>query len=174
MEESERSDVNNPFKSVVNSHYLKQLFFETTGADKAKVMYTLKDEDWEGYPSLYRLYMETGDVTEYLFADTYLDNWSHWEKLCRCTWFKEHITRWRKELSLKKTAEVLQYIEAEAKDPSSKNRFQAAKIVLDMSKTGDNSKRGRPSAEEIQGALKEDMEEEKRLQDDYNRLTTSE
>jgi len=162
----------NPFRNPVNfSRYLKGLFYETT-SNPSTALYTLKDRDTKGYPSLYRLYMEANDDTEYLFATANLDGWEHWEMLCRCTWFEPYVSRWRKELYLKKTALHLKNIEAEAKDPKSKNHFAANKLLLDREWEGKvpKSKRGRPSNEEVTGELKREAQDAKRQADDLQRI----
>lgn len=123
-------DANNKFKSSIGSRYLNGLFFERTSADKATVLYTLKNEDHNNYPSLYRLYMEFEDVTEWEFANTYLDGWDHWTMLCDCTWFSPYILRWRRELELKLRARALKLIRSEA-ESDSKNAYYANKFLLE-------------------------------------------
>lgn len=118
-------------------------------ADKSTVLYSLKDHDHEGYPSLYRLYMEMEDVTEYEFANAYFDNWEHWEMLLACKWFHPYISRWRRELDLKFKTEAIKVIRHELKEQGSKNKFQAAKMIIDRvwenkEAKGPTAKRGRP------------------------------
>lgn len=160
------------FRSPNNARYLKGLFFETT-TNPETVVYTLKDRDHNGFPSLYRLYMEESDDTEYLFAMKHLDGWEHWEMLTRCTWFEPFISRWRKELYLKKTATLLKNIEAEANSKISKNHFAANKLLLDREWEGKvpKSKRGRPSKDEVAGKLKEEAEDAKRQAADLQRIS---
>ena len=117
------------FKNSNGVFLLKALFYETTLADKSSVIYTLKDRDHEGYPSLYRLYMETGDLTEYQFASEHLDGWAHWEALCSCVWFQPYLERWRKELTLRHKAGALKRIISEAQS-SSRNAFTANKFLV--------------------------------------------
>lgn len=152
----------------------KALFYEET-KDKSRVLYTLADEDREGYPSLYRLYMELGDLTEYEFATKHFYNWDHWKQLCTLEWFIPHIARWREELDLKTKAEALKRIKEEAKDPKAKNTFSANKILIDRS--WENSKpkaptrkAGRPTREEVQGELKREVSEAKILDEDWKRV----
>lgn len=116
----------NPYRNPVGVRYLNALFYEMVGADKSTVLYTLKDHDHEGYPSLYRRYILVNDLTEYQFAEEYLDGWDHWCKLCECEWFKPYVERWRKELILKNTSESLHIIQQEV----SKGDVQAAKFIL--------------------------------------------
>jgi len=138
------------FRNTKGVRYLKQLFYETTLEDKTTVIYTLKNRDHKGYLSLYRLYLELGDLTEYQFASTYLDGWDHWERLTKCEWFIPYITRWRTELSLKIESEILQRFAQIAQNPSAEGAFQANKILLDRVRKAKGSvKRGRPTQDEV-------------------------
>lgn len=169
--------MNPKFRNAANGRYLKGLFYETTGADKASVSYTLKDWDHVvgdvTYPSLYRLYLSTEDLTEYEFANLHLDGWEHWEMLTSSTWFKPYVERWRKELSLKIKARALNRLKSEASS-SSKNAFLANKFLIekgwvDKDSTGKNS-RGRPSKDEVKAAANEIALVERRLEEDFERL----
>lgn len=160
-----------------NSRYLKGLFFETTSSDKTSVVYTLKDWDHTVagvvYPSLYLLYMAKEDLTEYEFANEYLDGWEHWEMLCNCNWFKPLVARWRKELALKVKARALNRLKAEAAS-SSKNAFLANRYLIDKGwvEKDTSSGRGRPSKKEVQEAANSLAIEERRLEDDFTRLNS--
>lgn len=149
-------------------------------SDKSNVSYTLKDWDHTiddvTYPSLYRLYLEMEDLTEYNFAHTHLDGWEHWEMLCRCTWFIPFVERWRKELTLKIQARALTRLKAEASS-SSKNAFLANKYLVDkgwVDKTESKSSRGRPSKDDIKKAADSIAASNSRLDEDYSRLNQKE
>lgn len=160
------------FRNSTNGRYLKGLFFEQTLADKSSVVYTLKDWDHLSYPSLYRLYMEMEDLTEYEFANAYLDGWEHWEMLCQCEWFKPYVERWRKELTLKIQARALKALRAEA-ESSSKNAFVANKFLVDKGWVDKSEKahgRGRPSKDEVKKAADAIALSDKRLEEDLQRL----
>ena len=161
------------FRNSTNGRYLKGLFYEQTLADKSSVVYTLKDWDHLSFPSLYRLYMEMEDLTEYEFANKYLDGWEHWEMLCQCEWFKPYVERWRKELSLKIQAQALRAMRAEAMS-SSKNAFAANKFLVDrgwVDKSSEKSHgRGRPSKDEVKKAADAIALSDKRLEEDMQRL----
>lgn len=160
------------FRSPAGSRYLKGLFFEQTPADKSTVVYTLKDQDHEGYPSLYRLYMETNDPTEWRFATTYLDGWEHWEMLCRCTWFTPYVERWRRELQLRLASQSLARIMAEAKT-NSKESFVANKYLLERGwMPKDSNKGGRPSKDSIRQAAHQIASEGQQVASDFERLMT--
>lgn len=162
---------NTPFKNSNGTHYLQGLFFEKA-VNKNSIIYTLKNEDHLGYTSLYRLYMECEDLTEWSFAIAYMDSWEHWEKLCECEWFKPYLNRWRKELQLKLASDALKTMVHIAAG-SSREAYGANKYILDngyFKKTPKEDTRGRPSKEEVKGKLKEESEFNKELQEDMKRL----
>jgi hypothetical protein len=159
------------FRGPGNQRYLKALFWEEVGEDKSTVHYTLKDWDHEGYPSLYRLYMESNDPTEYKFATEHLESWDHWTMLCECNWFKPFINRWRKELEVRMKSNALAKIMAEAK-AGGKEQFSANKYLLEKGWEPKDSlgKRGRPSKEEIKKAAEEAFTTNSRISDDFDRV----
>lgn len=156
------------------------LFYDspsTSLQDRTKTaLYTLKDQDTTHkgklYPSLYRLYMEMSDLTEYNFAQKYVDGWEHWTILCASPFFKPYISRWRHELELKVRALALSQIESISTDPAHKAQFSACRFLLDGGwKTKEDQKtRGRPSKTEIQATLKTYADEERRLEEDFQRI----
>jgi hypothetical protein len=160
----------NSFRIPTGQRKLRGLFFETTGADKTSVVYTLKDRDHEGYPSLYRLYMEADDPTEYSFAVSHLDGWDHWEILCQCTWFKPYVARWRRELEIRFRSRSLKAIQGLASSPDSKDYHQANKFLVSAG-WQDSRKAGRPSKAEIQKAAKAAAQEITSTEDEFNRVT---
>lgn len=52
-------------------------------------------------PSIQRLYVEEGDVSEYAFATRYFYNFAHWEFIKSLDWFKPHYNAMRHELEAK-------------------------------------------------------------------------
>lgn len=161
------------FRIHTGQRKLRGLFFETTGADKTGVVYTLKDRDHEGYASLYRLYMEADDPTEYSFATTCLEGWDHWEILLQCTWFKPYIARWRRELEIRFKSRSLKAIQGLANDPDSKEYHQANKFLVNGGWQEDKRRKGagRPSKAEIEKAAKMAAQEASSIEDDFNRVT---
>lgn len=157
----------------MNQRLLKGLFYEMTLADKSSVVYTLKDHDHEGFRSLYRLYMETNDPTEWRFATEFLDGWEHWELLCKTTWFQPYVSRWRKELELRLRSQALSRIMSESKT-ASKESFAANKYLLEKGwEPKDSGRRGRPSKDEVSKAAREIASTNSRLEEDFERLNIS-
>lgn len=174
-------------KNSMGNHYRKSLFYEMRGPGEAT--YTLKDRDHQVevtlpsgevksklYLSLYRLYMELGDLTEYQFANKYLDGWSQWCKLLEANWFKPFISRWRTELELKFKAEALQRVIEEARD-GGKNTFSANKFLIEkgwIDKAAEETRRGRPSKADIARAAAEQAFSHHQVDEDYKRLELKE
>lgn len=159
------------FRIHTGQRKLRGLFFETTLADKTGVVYTLKDRDHEGYPSLYRLYMEMDDPTEYNFAVNCLDGWDHWEILCECNWFKPFLNRWRREVEVRAKAKALLAIR-EVAASGGKEAYQANKFLVAGGWKVDQRRKGagRPSKEEVQSAAKKIAEEANSINDDLARV----
>lgn len=89
------------------------LFFETCRnlEQKKHAKWTLKHRDLNHvlvdgtvkfYPSLYKLYMEEMDITEYLFATKHFDTFKAWKNLVAKKWFHDdHLLLWREDLDIK-------------------------------------------------------------------------
>lgn len=165
-------DYSSKFRNAQNQLKTRALFVDqVTSGDYSNALYTLKDQDDNQYPSLYRLYMETEDLTEYEFALKYFESWDHWVIITLSNFMKPFITKWRNELDLKIRAKALKNIRREADDPKSKNSFGANKILIDRS--WENKKvpvRGRPSNQEVNNQLKNMADEAKRLEEDFARI----
>ena len=160
------------FKNPSGAFYLRGIFFEETGVDKSSVVYTLKEADHLGYPSLYRLYMEANDPTEYNFAVSHLYSWSHWEALSQCTWFRPYLDAWRRELETKIRAESLVQIRATAKE-ATPTGFQANKYLLESpwKAVGEFKRgRGRPTKADIQKAASDLARASQEHTEDFTRV----
>ncbi len=167
-----RAYASSGFRALNNKRLLKGLFYEMVDSDKSTCLYTLKQEDHLGFPSLRRLYLEMEDPTEYNFAKTYLESWDHWEMLLECAWFKPHVALWRKELEVKMKAEALARIKVEATN-GGKNVFMASKYLLERGwepKEGQGRTRGRPSKDEIKRATDELLKASENLDEDFLRV----
>lgn len=165
--------MDNKFKTAQGRRLTKGLFYETVLADKSTVLYTLKEQDHEGYPSLKRLYLECADPTEYKFATAYLDSWSHWVELCKCTWFQEYLELWRAELELKVKSKALYLITEEASNDLSKSKFAANKFLLEggwKPKETQTSRRGRPSKQEIKTEASRIAQEDELVREAFERV----
>jgi hypothetical protein len=167
------------FRNSMNGLYIRRVFLETSyrDNDKTPVQYTLRSSDHpEGYPSLYKLYIQMGDPLEYQFAETYLESYEHWMKLCETSWFRPIVERWRNDLQAKLKTAALQKILRVSEDDTHKNQFEALKIILAGGWKEKETKRraGRPSKEEVQGHLKQSVNEEKELLEELKRVEGNE
>lgn len=160
----------NRFKNASNAWLTQRLFYEMSGADKTGVLYTLKEEDHEGYPSLYRLYMETNDLTEYAFATKYLGGWSHWKVLSEASWFKPYAEAWREELEVKARSVAVANI-MRAADAPGRDGVSAAKYIAEKGWVKPTAgKRGPVAKQKIQEEAQLLYEKEQEQRSDLERL----
>ena len=157
-------------KDTIGRPRTQSLFYEMRNPDYTSP-YTLKDYDHEGRLSMYKLYLEIGDPTEYEFAQQVLGSWTHWEKLSSCEWFKPYLTRWRRELKTKMESQRFQeMLDIVEKNPNSPQGIQATKWLAERYGEKKQVKRGRPSKEEKAQLLAEESEADKILAEDAERL----
>lgn len=107
------------------------LFLEEALAPHS-ILYTLKDHEDQGFPSLYLLYLEStlSDPTEYSFASKYFWDWEHWVLVTKATWFKGYVSVWREEVAARQEAIYVQRMEALAAK-GGKEAFVATKYLLE-------------------------------------------
>lgn len=144
------------FKASNGNYYTRQLFWETS-LDRSLVLYTLKSEEHESFPSLYKLYMDSvlQDPTEYAFAKAYFYGWEHWERLSETEWFKPYIEAWRREADIRLKATNLIVLQRVAK-AGGRESVAAARYLIEKGwepKDKQATKRGRPSKEEVKQEL---------------------
>lgn len=109
------------------------LFWETAlEEDRAHVKWTLKRKEHKGYPSLYQIYMDRADPTEYFFALETIGGWEQWERISSSSYLKPTIDRWRKELEVKIKAQALLAIHTKALAGD----VSAAKYLIENFKQG--------------------------------------
>lgn len=155
------------FKGGNGVYLTKQLFYETAEGDKENVLYTLKDEDHLGYPSIRRLYVEMGDLSEYNFATTYFASWRHYQRLLAADWFRSVIEEAREELSVKLAAENLANISAKARAGDLKaNQYLLERKWIDKPK----DTVGRPSKEAIKKEAEKIVGSALEVEEDLSRL----
>lgn len=149
---------------------LTQSLFLEINYDEKYAVYTLKEFDYEYngrmYPSLKRLYLETMDPKEYLFATKHLYSWEQWQRICKNKVLAKEIDKWRYELDLKMSS--LGVREMVSLMNSENGSFQAAKYLAD--KGWDKRGAGRPSKEEIDRHLAVEDAIDKEFSADIKRL----
>lgn len=152
------------------------LILEMNRSPEIEPIYTLQDYDitvdGKWFPSLYRLYMDAEDPTEYEFAKKYLGSYDQWLVICKLNFFQPYIERWRKEIILQIQSRALKAMVLESMSES-KNSFAANKFLVEkgwIEKAGSARKVGRPSKEEIEKAAKIEVADKDKIMEDYNRL----
>ena len=157
------------FKNASGAHYLQALFFETAlEQNKDYVLYTLKQQDHRGYPSIHRLFVEMNDPTEYNFAKEYFASWTHWKMIKDCTWFKPYYDAMKEELEVSIRAKALADLRASAEDP--KNTVQVNKYLLDKGWVDKTDTRGRPSKDTIKREADKLFKDKQELEEDFSRI----
>lgn len=174
-----RNYVTGGFRSPANgTRFTKQLFIDMlqNASDHKKIegvaRYTLH-QDLEGYVNFRREYVLDMDKTGYKTANRLLENYDHWLLLMKRPWFKEAKEIWDAEIDAKLESEAQDVLRNILKDDEAKKseKIAAAKTLLGrVAKRDTSPKRGRPTAEEIRGNLKQMTEEEKTLHDDRARI----
>lgn len=152
--------------------YSKLFYERTVPATRGKVLYTLKDQDHEGYQSLYLRYLDSNDPTEYAFATEYFESYEHWLTLTGQAWFKPFLERFRLDLETRIRSKALKAIIVESKS-GSKNAFVANKYLLEkgwVEKKGNT--KGAPSKLDIANAAKDIAESAKSTEEDYLRVVS--
>lgn len=156
------------FKDSMGRFLTQSLFLEL-GYKTEFAVYTLEDDDkvHEGreYPSLKKLYLECGDVTEYDFATLYLGGWRHWKRLLNNKLIFPHIEEWREELELSLRADGLRSI---IKAATSSDNFSAGKYLAE--KGWIKNQVGRPSKKQINQMAKEEAKLGEEFEEDFKLL----
>ncbi len=154
-----------------NGSYIQKDLFEETSNKPELVLYCLARTHGK-YPSLFQLYMEMDDLTEYEFAIKYFESYAHWKEISNSTWFSPYIGQWREELELKIKARNLRSLIQKAEQDSNVAKFLLGKKWVD-DVTAHNpgiNLRGRPSKEEIKNHLRLIASNEQKVLDDIERM----
>jgi len=163
------------FKNVNGAYLTKQLFLENEMGERLLAVYTLKGYDHtfrgKSYPSLRRLFVETGDPTEYSFALKYLDGWEHWKAICAQGWFAPYLAEWREDLEVSLKSRALARIQQKALKQD-KDALQADKILLTggWKDPSEKSTVGRPTKARIKEEAQKIFKEKSVYDDDFNRI----
>lgn len=167
------ADAYEHLKDLMGRYRTQSLFFEMRNP-AYPAPFTLKDRDHKGSLSMYRIYMEIGDPTEYAQAIGLLGSHEHWEILSSRKWFKPYIERWRSELKTKIESERFREMKEVAENAKGTPQgIQATKWLAERYGEKVRTKRGRPSKAEKEAAIKEHIEEETILKEEAQRLGLS-
>lgn len=167
---------------VNNVRYTRLLFWEQQQLlpnDQKKIdpLFTLHINK-PGLINFRQRYVALGDPTGYKISQQLLEDYSHWQLLMKCPWFREAKEIWDAELDAKLASEGLDAIKTYAdgvEGVSAAVQLQAARYLADKaykasSKADSASKRGRPSKEEIEGNLKADVASAAEVAKDLDRI----
>jgi hypothetical protein len=164
------ADAYEHLKDTVGRLRTQSLFYEMR-SPKYPAPFTLKDRDHEGRVSMYRIYMEIGDPTEYQQALALLGSWKHWKQLTSTDWFETYVSRWREELKTKfESARYEEMVEVAKTQKGTPQGVQATKWLAERYTQRDKPVRGRPSNAEKAKYLKNASEEDKLLKEEAERL----
>lgn len=172
------------FRGPSNIRYTQQLFYEMSrelpiDLRTIEPIYTLH-VDHGNLINFGRVYVNDMDPTGYTTANKLLENFDHFQLLLKSKWFREAKEQWDKEIAARMEKEAVDKLRSILRDDDVKTSEQltAAKALLSKAKDVSNDKgsvrasnrRGRPSKEEVEGALKEEMRLTKEEQDDLARI----
>lgn len=158
-----------------------QAIFPLRDSIGPRPMYTLKTYDHTIPPesnfhrkddsnllkSIYLLYLDYSDPSEYHFALGAFGAWEHWRQLREAVFFKDTYKLMKDALDAKVKSEAAQAARQVAQE-GGPQALQAAKWLHSL---GENkAKRGRPSKDEVEGELKREAEEARQLNEDITRL----
>ena len=154
------------------------LFLETSKTGLGTVLYCLGREDKEKngmtFPSLYKLYMEERDLTEYTFATKYFYSYQHWQTICKSKNILEFLDLggWREELELSIRAEALQSLIKKSTQDSNTAKYLLANNWVE--KLHENlptvNLRGRPTKDQIKSQLTLITNQKLSEMEDYERI----
>lgn len=134
-----------PYKDKMHRWRTQSLFKEFY-LNALEPVFTLKEFDDDGLPSIRQLFLSYEDPTGYMFSKEILGSYEHWKKLVSLPWFKEHLNDWLIELEVKMESEAIKRIREVSKGESG-SALPAAKYLADK---GWMVKKGRPKKEDIE------------------------
>jgi len=152
-----------PYKSSQGQWYKRALFQDIVSElaieDRAAIapIFTLHEER-PGFICARKTFVEERDPTGRAWALKYLGDWNHWLALMKCKWFVEAYESWLEELETVLKFEALEKIREIAAGDSSQ-ALAAAKYLANAEYNRQPSARGRPSKEELAGAIKRSVQE---------------
>jgi hypothetical protein len=158
-------------KDETGRYRTRSLFWETRHIeeDKYPPLFTLKDKEHKGYPSLKKIFLSYEHLPghEYEFAMDVFGSWEHWSKLADESTLKDYIKSWRDELEIKIRASAMKALIKNAFEDGSKGA-NMAKYLAEGGWRGTG--RGRPSKEELQRELKVQAGVAKEFASDLERI----
>ena len=161
------------FKAGSGKWLTKGLFYETNRTAGLDPLYTLKDVDHKGFPSLRRLYMESNDPSEFAFATVHLGGWQHWKTLSEAVFFRPYIAQWREEMEQKMRSQSIELALKISEDTgaSASARLNAAKFLANKGyNEGPKATKGRAKKKDIDAAARDIAATRDAADKDYKRV----
>lgn len=140
------------------------LFYEYryTPRGLTETPYNLREDDYKGTLSMYKIYMES--ESEYEAAQRLLGSWEHWQRLLKAPFFKKHIEKWREERAAREEAIARKTLVEEATN----GNVTAAKALLTPTKS---TGAGRPSKESVAAEAKRQIADGNKVQSILDRMS---
>ena len=166
-------DIEKEFRDV-NGKFRTQSLFEEYKNPSYTAPFNLTKHDKPDSISLYKIYMEESDPTEYSFALRTFGSWEHWALLSSeetgPEWFMVHLRKWRKELKAKLASEHYHRMDQVAQyGKTATERMMAVRWLSSELKPAGAGK-GRPTKAAVEGRLKSELRELDEVNQDKERL----
>ena len=131
-------------------------------------LFTLKDREHHGLPSLKKIYMSYEHIPgqEYEFAIDVFNSWDQWQAICNNKLLAKEINKWKNEYDVRLRAKAMKTLIRNALEDGAKG-VASAKYLAEGAWIG---KRGRPSKEEVQRELKLQASLAKEFNHDIERI----
>lgn len=138
-------------------------------------MFWLHDRMIEGdtRPVFKDLYLQLKDPTGVRAAQLYLDGFTHFEYIISMApWFKEAIEKWNREIEVMFKAEAIARVRELAEGAAGEAvQLAANKYLANVDYNKDSkTKRGRPTAKEVEGELKRQARSVSVVDADFQRM----
>ena len=147
----------------------QSLFFELNKTNMDDAVFSLKQYDLikpnKTYPSLYLLYMQYNDPTEYQFATEVLGSWSHWQKMLNNKQIREKVEEWRAEVEVRMMSDSIKNMVRAGREGV--KGIAANKYIMEK---GWLKRAGRPSKEEVEREKKVMLKFDKELDEIFEGL----
>jgi len=156
-----------------NVKLTKGLFYETSRTQEKYVpVLTLREQDYKGYTSIHRLYVQFADPSEYIFATAVLGSYEHWQILKSRDWFIPYYKKMQEAMvaRLRGVGQVkMMDLAFEDGDKQAIKWLAQGEFMQNpddiSARSAKRSSKGRPSKEEVQGELAAAAKEEQEAQD---------
>lgn len=153
--------------------YRTNIFYEfnKTAHEDYPPLYTMREDEWLGLPSAYRIYMEAD--SEYSAAMILTGSWQHWKRLLKCKPFMDGSTdggqwsglnAWREEKKIREQAIAYNQLKISA----ATGNVTAQKLIYEGEK--DAKVRGRPSKAEVKKEAAAQAEADQKVKQDLERI----